>query len=193
MSRFIESIRFESGSYHLLPLHQQRIDRTFAAFFPGRQPHQITSLLPTLDFREKYKVRVVYDADAVHIDYLEYTPGEIRRLELVKANELDYAFKFEDRTEIIALTLQSTADDILMVKNGLITDASYANVIFWDGHTWWTPRLPLLAGVRRQELINSGTIQPTDIRIEDLGAFKKVALINAMLGVGELEVGEFNV
>ena len=72
-------------------------------------------------------------------------------------------------------------DDIIIVKDGLITDASYANLIFWDGENWFTPNTPLLKGVQREKLLKDGLIQEKEIKPSDLASYQKVALINAML------------
>jgi 4-amino-4-deoxychorismate lyase len=74
-----------------------------------------------------------------------------------------------------------SCDDILILQNGYLTDASYANLAFFDGKIWYTPRTPLLAGVRRQFLLDSGRIQTADIRKDDLPSFTSVSLINAMI------------
>ena len=52
------------------------------------------------------------------------------------------------------------ADDIIIVKNGLVTDSFYANLAFLKNGIWFTPETPLLLGVQRQFLLSQKTIQP---------------------------------
>ncbi len=186
MSRFIESICFRGGHYQLLHLHQERINKTFAHFFKSSVPHDLKKVLPDLPFLEPYKVRMVYDHQSLDIDYAEYVPRSIKSLKLVVDDSIDYAYKYEDRSAIDRLLAQKgNADDILICKNGLITDSSYSNLAFWDGSAWYIPANGLLSGVKRAYYLNKGTLRAMDIRIEDLARFQKVSLINAMLNLGD--------
>lgn len=107
-------------------------------------------------------------------------------LRLVHGDDLDYTFKFADRTRIDELfAAKGPADDILILKNGYITDSSYANVILWDGYSWWTPDRPLLAGTQREKLLREGRIKERPILASDLKDYKKLKLINAMLSLEE--------
>lgn len=190
--RFIESILFKDGEYHNLPFHQQRVDRTFEKFFNDAVPHQFSNILPKLDLDGTYKARVVYDCDNEDADFdlafNEYTPRQIRTLELVDSEFFDYSFKYEDRSKINALLEQSKADDIIICIDGKVTDGSYFNLVFWNGKEWITPNSPMLDGVRKSQLLKDGKIREASISKHDIHAFEKVSLINAMLDLGELEV-----
>lgn len=190
--RFIESILFKDGVYHNLDLHQERVDRTFAHFMPEIQSHQLSKVLPPLSLDGTYKVLLVYDADLEDADYdlefSEYYPRKIDSLQIVNSEAFDYSFKFEDRNHIQTLINQSDADDIIISVDGKITDGSYFNLTFWDGNEWLTPDTYLLNGVRRQQLLNEKKIKETPISVNDMGAFQKVSLINAMLDLGDVEL-----
>ena len=67
-------------------------------------------------------------------------------------------------------------DDILIVKQGFITDTSYSNVLFYNGKEWLTPTHPLLKGTQRASLLDQEIIRVAEIRLEDLHHFKKVTL-----------------
>ncbi|WP_421893724.1 aminotransferase class IV [Marinoscillum sp.] len=189
MSRFIETICFEKGAYSLLPEHQLRVNSTFAAHYPEAAPHQLATVLPALSFDERYKVRVVYDAELTEVEFSQYTLRALRRIQLVRDDSISYRFKSENRKALTRLFEQrGLADEILIVKKGAVTDGYYANVAFWDGECWWTPDTYLLNGVRRQHLLNTGKIREKMIREEDLRSFEKVSLINAMVNLGESEL-----
>lgn len=186
--RFIESICFKEGDYRLLDLHQDRVNRTFDHYFKGSKPFLLKDKLPKLLFEETYKVRLIYDRETIDVEYAAYQPRKIKTLRIVKADHVDYGFKYEDRTAIHQLVRSAKTDDIIMTKTGLITDSSYSNLAFWDGSGWFTPEKPLLKGVKRYELLESGEIRETSIRTGDLAAFQKVCLINAMLELDTLNV-----
>ena len=88
-----------------------------------------------------------------------------------------------DRKEIDKLfEKRGKADDILIVKNGFITDTSIANIAFFDGKKWFTPKTCLLRGTTRERLLKEKKIFEKDIRVEDIKRYKKIALLNAMIG-----------
>lgn len=188
-SKFIESICLIDGGYQNLDLHQERVNKTFSAFFNGLNPIKLDKILPKIMLDGVYKVRVVYHAESEDVEFIEYQKRSIQTLEIVESKPFNYSFKFEDRSKIDRLTKQSSADDIIISFNGEIKDSSYANLAFWDGNAWITPEKPLLEGVRRAQLLAEGKIKKARINVVDLGAFEKVSLINAMLDLGEVEIG----
>ncbi len=185
MSRFIETIRFEGGYYHLLRYHQARVNRTFSAFYPGTKPLDLSAVLTPSEDSGRQKLRVVYDGKSHHVERTPYEPKNIQSFEVVYA-DIDYSFKYADRAQLNDLLKNSTADEIIIMKDGLITDSSYSNLAFFDGSNWWTPKQPLLSGVRRAQLLEQGTLQEMDIKVEHLSSFEKVSLINAMLDLGDI-------
>ncbi len=190
--RFIESILFKDRVYHNLELHQKRVDRTFDQFMPEITSHNLNMILPKLSLQGIFKVRMVYDADAddadYDLEYVEYIPRTITSLQIIETDPFDYSFKYENRDRINSLVSQSRTDDIIISVNGMITDGSYFNLVFWDGKDWLTPETCLLNGIRRQQLLQEEKIREAPISVNDLGAFEKVCLINAMLDLGETEL-----
>jgi len=108
-------------------------------------------------------------------------------LTIVESNTITYDHKFTDRSEIEALRRGITTDDIVIVKNGHITDTSFSNIVFHDGIRWLTPSTPLLYGTARERLLSDHSIIEEEIRFTDLRHFKKAALINAMIDLDEAE------
>jgi len=72
-------------------------------------------------------------------------------------------------------------DDILIIKKGLVSDTSIANIAFYDGKLWFTPKAALLKGTCRTRLLLEGKIIEKEIRVEDIKKYKKIALMNAMI------------
>ncbi len=71
------------------------------------------------------------------------------------------------------------------MKNGFVTDTSYANIVFWDGGKWITPTSPLLHGTARDRLLDSNQITEAEIAIDDLKNYSKAKIINAMIDMDE--------
>ncbi len=156
--------------------------------FFGEALHDLEGLLPEFDDNRKYKVRFTYDNSSHDCEALPYVKLPIQSLQLVDTTWFDYSFKYEDRSVLQELVGSSKADEIIISIDGLVTDCSYANLIFWNGKEWLTPERPLLEGVKRTLLLRKGIIKKAPIPSDGLDAFEKVSLINAMLDPGELEV-----
>lgn len=151
--------------------------------------YDLSSLISSPDSR-LYRCRIIYDAVSISIEYIPYQKRKIRKLQPVQADELYYALKYADRSALDALLLQKgDADDILIIKNSLVTDTSIANIAFFDGRRWLTPRHPLLKGTTRARLLDEQKIFEREIHLDDLDKYSHFALLNAMIGFDEIKNG----
>jgi 4-amino-4-deoxychorismate lyase len=73
-------------------------------------------------------------------------------------------------------------DDIIIERGGLLTDTTIANIAFFDGKEWITPKKPLLEGSLRAKLLDNKILVKKDIKIDSLKHFSHYALMNAMIG-----------
>ena len=182
MYQFIESIKIKNGQTFLLNLHQQRVYQTFANFH-HKCIINLHALFSSLQPPQKglYKWRFIYNlnGDFEH-QFIPYSFTEIKDFELVENNEIDYYFKYLDRTHLDTMKKQSLAQEIIIVKKGFITDTTFSNLIFLKNGIWHTPKTFLLNGVQRFNLIHLGIIQETEINLEKLKEFSHFQIINAM-------------
>jgi 4-amino-4-deoxychorismate lyase len=187
MSLLVESIKIHCRTAWNLPLHAARMNRSRQQLFKCQEPIDLQKVLNIPDNLTDgvYKCRIIYDTSVRRIEYLPYVPKSIASLQLLEGTLMEYGHKYEDRSQIDALKSQSTADDIIIVKEGRLTDASSANVVLFDGRIWRTPVSPLLHGTKRQLLLDEGRIMEEDILAKDIRAFQKVALINALRDLDE--------
>lgn len=189
MSRFIESIGCFDGEIPLISLHQDRVSKTFKHFFNSRPSWLIQDQLTEIPQTGKIKIRILYDQNSHSITWQKYQQPQVKMIKIISSESLDYAFKYEDRGNLTSLLDQKQdADEILISISGYITDSYYANACFWDGDKWYTPKTYLLNGVRRQHLIDTGKIQPIDIKTGDINHFKKISLINALNDLDEVSL-----
>lgn len=183
-----ETIRVANGVLQNLDAHQRRLDRTCEVLWGCMSSVRLDLLTvpDTLTTDQIYKCRVVYDGNGiVEVAWEPYVLRPVHRIRLVKADILDYAYKYYDRTALEQHYRQrGDADDILLVKNGLLTDTSYANIALFDGHHWHTPASPLLPGTQRATLLTSGQLYASHIHLKDLAQFSHLRLINAMIPWG---------
>lgn len=190
MYQFVESICCQGGKAQLLSYHQDRVNRTFEAYYVGHRPIQLSDILKDQPIDSGLvKCRVEYSATEVLVTSAPYSTPNIKSLQLVESQDISYAHKALNRTSLDQLYAdKSESDDIIIFKNGMLTDSYFANLAFFDGQHWFTPGQPLLRGVKRQHLIDQGILLPRDISVEHLGDFNKVSLINAMLDLGDVEM-----
>lgn len=191
MSPLIETIRLNNGILFNLKYHQQRMNYAFQNLFPKASLLDLEKLIHTHSFPDKglYKIRVIYNCESIKIEYHPYQQRNIDSLQIVIDDRIDYTFKWEDRKLLNQLQkYKRTADEVLIVKNGLITDTSYSNIVFYDGKHWITPTTPLLKGTQRQFLLDHHQISEAEIRVGDLKSFKQAGLINAMMPMEEMPI-----
>jgi 4-amino-4-deoxychorismate lyase len=140
-----------------------------------------------------YKCRIVYTTKVESIELIPYEPRKIESLKVVYDNAVEYAHKYENRSAIDAIFAQRQfCSDVLIVKNGFVTDSSISNIIFFDGYKWVTPNTPLLRGTMRQFLIEAAEIKEQPVSVQDIPSFKTFRLINSLMGFDgpEIEVSK---
>jgi 4-amino-4-deoxychorismate lyase len=189
MSRLVESIRLEDGKLLNVSLHNNRIIRSLLNVFGNRTDINLEEIVTIPEEAKKgvFKCRIVYDCDIRIIEFIPYVIKRITSLKIVEDDTIKYQYKYADREHIDRLfSKRESADDILIIKNGMVTDTSYANVIFRNSNgDWITPSTFLLSGTRRESLLNNGKIKEAVITIRDISKYTEVKLINAMIGPDE--------
>jgi len=180
MSKFLETIKAQDGEIYNLNYHQKRYENVLKAFATS----EIQDLKKYLTPPEigLYKCRVEYDEKNINVEYVKYKKQQVAKLKLVYDDEIVYKIKSTNRKEIDKLFAQKNdADDILIVKNNMITDTSIANIALYDGENWHTPKQALLKGTTRERLLHDGKLMLKDINVKDIYKYEKVALLNAMI------------
>lgn len=184
MYRFIETIRLENGQFGDLSYHEARMNRAITEVLGLRYSVNLEAILAMESFPSTglHKVRLVYSSEVHAIEITPYVTRPVTSLKIVRAETISYDHKFEDRQELNGLFGQrGICDDVIIVKNNLVTDSSYANLVFKISGRWVTPRSYLLNGTMRQQLIDKKIIAEEDITLSDLERYESVKLINAML------------
>ena len=174
--RLLETIRIKDAKVFNLHYHQKRLDDSRSLL--GYSIPLILTLYPPQ--QGEYRCRVIYEEHIEKIEYLPYQRKEINSFKIIHA-DIEYPLKYEDRREINHLFDQrGEADEIIIIKNGLVTDTSIANLAFFDKGQWITPAQPLLNGTTRQRLLDENKIICADIPYEHISSFSKIAVMNAM-------------
>ena len=161
MYQFIETIRIEKGNACNLFYHNRRLNEVRRYFRPECAPLQLEDYLHLSADMNGVKCRVVYTEEGItEVSYSLYEMRPVRSLRMVCSDTIDYSFKSTDRRKLNSLfQIRQDKDDILIVKNGLLTDTSIANIALYDGNDWYTPLHPLLKGTKRAELLDKGVLK----------------------------------
>ncbi len=184
---FIEVIKVVDGEFVNPQPHIERVFRTTHHFFSKPLTIELNSnMIPThLRAVDIVKCRIVYGKEVVSIGFEPYKVRSIKSLSLVAHNTIDYKYKYHNRDVINKLrALHSDSDDILIIKNSQVTDTSFTNVVFKDyAGNLYTPKTTLLAGTKREQLLNAGVIHEKEIHVSDINSYVGVYLINAMIDI----------
>ena len=184
---FIETICCRDGRIEAAEWHERRIRETLREQF-GKEPFAFSCsdlYVPHRMRQGKVKCRIVYGETIRQVDFALYEPQKVESLRLVTApDDLDYHLKYADRQALNDLVShKGTCDQVLLLQHGMITDTGYTNVVLFDGQNWVTPHTTLLNGTRRRRLLAEHRIVERRITPDDLGAYQRLYLINALIGL----------
>lgn len=182
---FLETICLLNGKVQNVDAHVKRMESTgsYYGFEPPELPELEEMLTPGMDVNTKLKCSITYHTEINTIVFEHYEPMPVSTLKLVKASP-DYAFKFADRTTLnILMDKRAGCDQILIIRNGLVTDTTISNVVFSKDDDLFTPHLPLLNGTKRQKLLKEGRIKEIEINVDNIKEYDKVYLINALIDI----------
>ena len=189
-SSYLETIKSVDGELFNMSYHQNRYEGVLDSLGIDKK-EDLKDYLSPPPFGI-YRCRLVYTPDAISVTYHEYKKREISSLKLIFNNEIEYSDKSTCREEIDTLYDQrGEGDDILIIKDLLVSDTSIANIALYRNGDWLTPKRPLLKGTTRARLIDEGKIIEADIKVQDIKSFSKIALLNAMIDFDILDRCEF--
>ncbi|HIP55975.1 MAG TPA: branched-chain amino acid aminotransferase [Arcobacter sp.] len=181
-NRFFETIKCDDYKVFNLEYHKKRMANTVGKNFSLEEYIYPNS-------HELLKCKVIYTSnDIIDISYDKYTAKNITSFKLIYDDNIDYSFKSFNREDINSLLLKKeSADEIIIIKNGLLTDTSIANIAIYLDDVWITPIKPLLHGTTKNRYIDNNILIQKDITVEMLLRSKKIALLNAMIDLKILD------
>ena len=180
--QYFETIKCEDEEVFNLDYHNKRISRTV-----GLNLNLQEYIYPPSP--ELLRCKVIYSEDGIqNVEYFKYKKREINSFKLIFDEKIEYSKKYLDRTIIDELYVKKeNADEIIIIKNGIVSDTSIANIAVFDGNNWITSFSPLLFGTTRARLLEEKRIFEKDITIDMLKKAERIALMNAMIDFDILE------
>lgn len=182
-----ETLCIEQQQIKNCAYHQQRYERALYQFY-GESAVKIYDLFKIIHLQPEFlnltpltRCRIDYNATTFQIQFFPYQRRKIATFQPVICDDIDYSLKFTDRTLLNRLLAQrGDCDEIMIIKQGKVTDCSIGNLAFRLGEHWFTPDSPLLAGTQRRYLLEQGILQEIPIFVEDVLKFDEIRVINAM-------------
>lgn len=173
---YFETIKCDNFEIFYLDYHKRRIAQTI-----GLNLNLEEYIYPPT--KEFTKCKVIYNNNGIiNITYQPYIKKQINSFLLIFDDHIEYNKKTQNRESIEKLYLQKNlSDEIIIVKNNLITDTSNANIVIFYDNKWITPKTPLLFGTTRSRYLDYGKISEKDITVEMLLNATKIGLLNAMI------------
>lgn len=191
MIKLVESIRILNGRVSLLKYHEDRCNLSRKNLFAETKQLKFSGkiIIPANYQKGLVKCRLIYGKDIEDISFQHYIIRKINKIKIIYNDSISYQYKYLDRKELDDLfKLKMECDEVMIVKNGLITDAYYYNFVFQKGKEYFTPKVPLLEGVRMTNLILNKRIIKKDIFATEIHKFDTIHLINAMTSLGKIVI-----
>ncbi len=178
----IETIKIENGKVYNLKWHNKRCNKSRFELFNKKSPIDLKDYIKNFPKKGLFRCRIVYNKDILSVEYIPYTIKRNKSFKIVSSN-IDYRYKYSNREELNKLKENNILyDEVIIEKNGLLTDTTIANIAFFNGKEWITPKKPLLEGTLRAKLLDKKILVKKDIKSDSLKHFSHYALMNAMIG-----------
>lgn len=133
------------------------------------------------------------NGDLINCSLFSYKARKFRNFKILKS-DVNYERKFLDRSALDEIFAQKGAnDDVLIEKNGILTDMTIANIAILQNDIRITPKNPLLKGTTRKRLLNNGFLIELNFGIKELLSAQSFAILNAMIDFLEIKNAKFEI
>jgi len=185
--QYFETIKCEDYEVYNLSYHNKRVSNTISMNLNLQEYIYAPS-------NKLLRCKLIYDDSGIlEVNYFPYKKREIKSFKLVFDDNIEYSKKYLDRSSLDKLSeKKGECDEIIIIKNGFVSDTSIANIAIFDGDIWITPKKPLLNGSTRDRMLNEQLMIEKDITVEMLQNSKKLALMNAMIDFDEIKDYSFS-
>lgn len=184
MCLLIETLKVKDRKLFNISFHNERMNKARKELWNGERKLDLSQeiTIPSRLDNGLFKCRVLYSKGIEKVQFIRYQKPIIKQLKLVFSNEINYSYKYADRSSINTLyEKRYPYDDILIVKNNWLTDTSFCNIVLKKKEEYYTPIHCLLKGTKRQKLLSEKKITEKEISWKELEEYESLYLINAMI------------
>ncbi|PKL40071.1 MAG: hypothetical protein CVV44_07600 [Spirochaetae bacterium HGW-Spirochaetae-1] len=185
-----ETVKIHCGEIIHHVYHNERMNRSRYELFGSTNRLDLREIIDPVP-HGFLRCRVSYGEEIHAVEYFPYVMRKFQSFRILE-RDISYDYKYLNRNDIDRLfNSRDSADDVIIIRQGLVTDTSIANIAFHEGDRWITPAHPLLRGTTRQRYLDSGLLVERSITVDDTLHFSKMALLNAMLDFHIIENPRF--
>lgn len=185
--KLFETLAINNTKIQNLSYHNQRF--VLGQKFLGKSPICIEDCLD--DYLNKninhiknksfFKAKVIYDLHQIEVLFEDYVPKKINSFLMIGCDTIEYRHKYHNRTLLNhLLSQQGDCDEIIIIKQGFVSDCTIGNLLFLKNGVWYTPDTPLLKGTQRAFLLDSGCVQERRIFGNQVFDYEKIMMVNAL-------------
>lgn len=176
MQEYFETIKCEDFEIFNLSYHEKRVAKTI-----GLNLNLQEYIYPTTS--QLLRCKLIYDNSGVlDVQFFPYVKREIKRFKIIFDDEIEYSKKYLNREKLDELfEKRENCDEIIIIKNGIVTDTTIANIAIFYENQWIISNDSLLEGTTKQRLIEEKKLILKDITLQMLQDSSKIALLNAMI------------
>lgn len=130
----LETIKIEGGRFHNLKYHTERMNAASSGLNMSKGSFDLKAFLTGFSIPKTgiWKYRIFYSNKIQNIHLSKYKFRQINSLKLIEDDTIEYGFKYANREKLNRLfSEKNDCDDIIIVKNGFITDSYYGNILFF--------------------------------------------------------------
>lgn len=185
---YFETIKCEDYEIFNLEYHNKRVANTI-----GLNINLQEYIYPLSE--DLLRCKVIYnDFEIINVEYFTYKKRDISSFKLIFDDKISYSKKYLNRENLDKLFSQKNdCDEIIIIKNGIVTDTSIANIAILYKNTWITSKNSLLNGTTKNRLLEEKFLIEKEISLDMLKKASKIALMNAMIGFDIKENYSFKV
>lgn len=184
---FSEVLKLQDGELYNLPYHQERVNNTTHRFYgTDIDLSGLERIVPEDAKKGLYKFRLLYGERIESFECIPYSVKAKKRVGIVFDDKIEYGYKYADRGALNRLLKQPGYEDVIIIRNGCVTDSLFCNLVFESAEGLFTPQTYLLPGTKRKYLLDREIIRERFIRFEDICRYDRLHFISAMI---ELEDG----
>ncbi len=182
MKKYFETIKIEDYNIFNLSYHEKRVSKTIGLNISLQE-----YIYPPSN--KLLRCKLIYDETGVlEVNYFPYEKKAIKSFKIIFDDKIDYSKKYLDRTSLNKLYAQrKNCDDIIIVKNKIVTDTSISNIAIFLDNMWFISKNSLLEGTTKIRLLEQREIFEKNVTVPMLKNASKIALLNAMIGFDIIE------
>lgn len=183
MSQFplFETLLIKDGIPQNIAYHQQRFNLACREFFKVDPFLNLIEVIipPIMNCDEILRCRLDYNQSDYQVNFFTYKPKQITEFQVIETQQLDYQFKYRDRTFFQSLPTNEQRE-VIIVNNGKVSDCTIGNLLFLKQGKWFSPQDYLLKGTQLSRLLDEKQVELCEITPNNLTNFEQVMLINAL-------------